>query len=36
MIPGTGSPGWDTFIQIAILLALITSLVLIVRNRRDR
>jgi hypothetical protein len=36
MIPGTGSPGWDLVLQIGIVLALITSIVLLIRNRRDR
>ena len=36
MIPGTGSAVWDTILQIAIVLALLVSLVLLIRNRRGR
>jgi hypothetical protein len=36
MIPGTGSPGLDAVLQIGIVLGMITSLVLLIRNRRDR
>jgi hypothetical protein len=36
MIPGTGSGAWDTVLQIAIALALLVSIVLLVRNYRDR
>ena len=36
MIPGTGSGGWDTVLQIAIALALLVSIVLLVRNYRGR
>ena len=36
MVPGTGSEGLDLVLQIGIVLALITSIVLLIRNRRDR
>jgi hypothetical protein len=36
MIPGTGSAVWDTILEIAIVLALLVSLVLLIRNRRGR
>lgn len=36
MIPGTGSGTLDTVLQIAIALALLTSIVLLIRNYRDR
>ena len=36
MIPGTGSGTWDTVLQIAIALALLVSIVLLIRNFRDR
>ncbi len=36
MIPSTGSTGWDVVVQIAIALALLTTLVLLVKNYRDR
>ncbi len=36
MIPGTGSAGWDLVLQIAIALALLVTLVLLIKNYRDR
>lgn len=36
VIPGTGSSGWDLVVQIAIALALVVTLVLMIRNYRDR
>jgi hypothetical protein len=36
MIPGTGSAGWDAVLQIAIVLALLISIVLMIKNYRDR
>ena len=36
MIPGTGSDGWDLVLQIAIALALLVTLVLMIKNFRDR
>ncbi len=36
MIPGTGSSGWDVVLQIGIALALLVTLVLMVKNYRDR
>jgi hypothetical protein len=36
MIPSTGSGTWDTILQIALALALLTSLVLLVRDYRRR
>ena len=36
MIPGTGSGAWDTVLQIASAVALLVSIVLLVRNHRDR
>jgi hypothetical protein len=36
MIPGTGSAGWDVVLQIAIALTLLVSIVLMVKNHRDR
>jgi hypothetical protein len=36
MIPGTGSAGWDLVLQIAIALALLVSIVLLIRNYRNR
>jgi hypothetical protein len=36
MIPGTGSAGWDVVLQIAIALALLVTLVLLIKNYRDR
>ena len=36
MIPGTGSGGWDVVLQIAIALALLVSIVLLIKNYRDR
>jgi hypothetical protein len=36
VIPGTGSSGWDVVLQIALVLALIATLVLLIKNYRDR
>ena len=36
MIPGTGSGTWDTILQIAIALALLVTIVILIRNYRDR
>ena len=36
VIPGTGSSGWDLVVQIAIALALVVTLVLMIKNYRDR
>jgi len=36
MIPSTGSATWDTIGQIALTLALATTLVLMVRGYRNR
>jgi hypothetical protein len=36
MIPGTGSAGWDTVLQIAIAVTLLVSIVLLIRNYRGR
>jgi hypothetical protein len=36
MIPGTGSGTWDTVLQIAIAVALLISIVLLIRNYRGR
>ena len=36
MIPGTGSSGWDAVLQIAVALALLGSIVLLIKNYRDR
>jgi hypothetical protein len=35
-MPGTGSAAWDVVLQVAIALALLTSIVLLIRNRRGR
>ena len=36
MIPGTGSSAWDVVLQIAIALALLVTIVLMVKNYRNR
>jgi hypothetical protein len=36
MIPSTGSAGWDTVLQIAIVLALLITIILMIKNYRDR
>jgi hypothetical protein len=36
MVPGTGSAGWDMVLQIGIVLALLVSIVLLIRNYRGR
>ena len=36
MIPGTGSGAWDTVLQIGIALALLVSIVLLIKNYRNR
>jgi hypothetical protein len=35
-MPSTGSAGWDTVLQVAIALALLVSIVLLIRNFRGR
>jgi hypothetical protein len=36
MIPGTGSAGWDVVLELGIALALLVSIVLLIRNYRGR
>jgi len=36
MIPGTGSSGLDTVLQIAIAAALLVTIILLIRNYRGR
>jgi hypothetical protein len=36
MLPGTGSGALDTVLQIGIALALLVSIVLLIRNHRGR
>jgi hypothetical protein len=36
MIPGTGSGAWDTVLQVGIALALVVTIVLLIRNYRGR
>jgi len=36
MIPGTGSGALDVVLQVGIALALVVTIVLLVRNYRDR
>jgi hypothetical protein len=36
MIPGTGSTGLDVVLQIGIAVALLVSIVLLIRNYRGR
>jgi hypothetical protein len=36
MIPGTGSASLDVVLQIAIAVALLVSVVLLIRNHRNR
>ena len=36
MIPGTGSTGLDVVLQIAVAAALLVSVVLLIRNYRNR
>jgi LPXTG-motif cell wall-anchored protein len=36
MFPGTGSTAWDAILQIGIVLVLLASIVLLIKNRRDR
>jgi hypothetical protein len=36
VIPSTGSSGWDTILQIVLALALVLTLVVLIRNYRDR
>ena len=36
MIPGTGSGTWDTILQVAIAVALLISIVLLIKNYRGR
>jgi hypothetical protein len=36
MIPGTGSTGLDVVVQIAVAVALLVTIVLLIRNYRGR
>lgn len=36
MIPSTGSGTWDVVLEVGIALALVVTLVLMIRNYRDR
>jgi LPXTG-motif cell wall-anchored protein len=36
VFPSTGSSGWDAFLELALVLALLATLVLLIRNFRDR
>jgi LPXTG-motif cell wall-anchored protein len=36
VFPSTGSSGWDAVLEIALVLALLATLVLLIRNFRDR
>jgi len=36
VFPGTGSAGWDVVLQIGIALALLATIVLLIRNYRGR
>jgi LPXTG-motif cell wall-anchored protein len=36
VLPATGSAGWDVVVQVAIALALLVSIVLLIRNYRGR
>jgi hypothetical protein len=36
VVPGTGSAGWDMVLQVAIALALLVTIVLVIRNFRGR
>ena len=36
MIPGTGSSGWDLVLQIAIAVTLLVTIVVLIKNYRDR
>ncbi len=36
MIPGTGSAGWDTVLEVAIVLAVLVTIILMIKNFRDR
>jgi LPXTG-motif cell wall-anchored protein len=36
VFPSTGSSGWDVILEIALVLALVATLVLLIRNFRDR
>jgi LPXTG-motif cell wall-anchored protein len=36
MIPSTGSETWDVVLQVGIALALLVSIVLLIKNYRDR
>ena len=36
MIPGTGSAALDVVLQIAVAVALLVSVVLLIRNHRNR
>jgi hypothetical protein len=36
VFPSTGSSGWDVILEIVLVLALVATLVLLIRNFRDR
>jgi hypothetical protein len=36
MIPGTGSAGWDAVLEVAIVLAVLVTIILMIKNFRDR
>jgi hypothetical protein len=36
VFPGTGSAAWDTVLQVGIALALLVSVILLIRNYRGR
>ena len=36
MIPGTGSGTWDTVLEIAVVVVLLVSIVLLIKNFRGR
>jgi low affinity Fe/Cu permease len=36
MIPSTGSAGWDVVLEIAIAVTLLVTIILLIRNYRDR
>jgi len=36
MFPGTGSAAWDAVLQLGIILAMIVSIILLIKNYLDR
>ncbi len=36
MIPGTGSAAWDAVLQVGIVLALLVTIIVLIRNYRGR